>query len=164
MTLQQYIAAQFDAALLQLKNEINNYTHKETLWEIRGEIKNSAGTLALHLIGNLNHFIGAGLGKTGYVRNRDAEFADRNVSTGTIIKNIDELTYKVKVVVENLTDEQLYGDYPINDGKPAKTTVQRLIQLLAHLNYHVGQVNYHRRLLETPVSIADGVERLKQGQ
>jgi hypothetical protein len=158
--LQHYIAEQFEAALLQLKNEINNYTHKENIWKLQGEIKNPGGTLALHLIGNLNHFICAVLGNTGYVRDRDAEFSRRNVSSSEIIKNIDEVTYNVKIIVSNLTDEQLFGDYPLNDGKPAKITTERLVQLLAHLNYHVGQINYHRRMIEQPVSIADDVRKL----
>src|SRR5262249_3032744 len=146
------------------KNEINSYTHKENLWELAGEIKNSGGTLALHLIGNLNHFVGAGLGNTGYVRNRDAEFADRNVPTAKIIKDIDELAYRVKMIVGNLTEDQLFGEFPIKDGLEArlgKTTIQRLFYLFGHFNYHLGQVNYHRRLIEPPVSIADGVERLE---
>ena len=54
--LQQYLANQFEGALIQLKNEINSYTHKEDLWKLKGDIKNSGGTLALHLIGNLHHF------------------------------------------------------------------------------------------------------------
>jgi hypothetical protein len=94
------------------------------------------------------------------VRNRDAEFADRNVSSSKIMKDIDEITYSVKMIITNLSDEQLYADYPLKDGKAAKVTVERLFQLLAHLSYHVGQVNYHRRLVEQPVSIADGVESL----
>ncbi|MGB3073839.1 MAG: DUF1572 family protein, partial [Chitinophagales bacterium] len=137
--LQQYLADQFESALIQLKNEINSYTHKENIWRLKGDIKNSGGTLALHLIGNLRHFIGATLGNTGYVRQRDAEFNDRDVPSSEIIKNIDELTYSVKVIVGNLTQEQLFGEYPLKDGKPAKVTSERLIQLLAHLQYHVGQ-------------------------
>ena len=158
--LQHYIAEQFEAALLQFKNEINGYTHKENIWKLQGEIKNAGGTLALHLIGNLNHFIGVGLGNTGYVRDRDAEFSRRNVSSSEIIKNIDDITYQVKIIVSNLTDEQLFGDYPLNDGRPAKITAERLIQVLAHLNYHLGQINYHRRMIEQPVSIADDVKKL----
>ncbi|MEP7128316.1 MAG: DinB superfamily protein, partial [Chitinophagales bacterium] len=77
--LQQYLADQFESALIQLKYEINNYTHKEKMWKLKGDIKNSGGTLALHLIGNLRHFIGTTLGNTGFVRNRDAEFNDRDV-------------------------------------------------------------------------------------
>lgn len=160
--LQQYLADQFEGALIQLKNEINNYTHKDNLWKLQGEIKNSGGTLALHLVGNLRHFIGAALGNSGFVRNREAEFNDRNVPSSEIMKNVDELAYSIKVIIGNLTQEQLFGEYPLKDGKPAKVTVERLIQLLAHLQYHIGQINYHRRMLEAPVSLPDGVERLEK--
>lgn len=160
--LQQYLANQFESALIQLKNEINSYTHKEDLWKLKGDIKNSGGTLALHLIGNLRHFIGMALGNSGFVRNREAEFNDRNVPTSAIMKAVDELTYSVKTTISQLTQEQLYGEYPLKDGKPAKITVERLIQLFGHLQYHIGQINYHRRLLEAPVSLQDGVEKLEK--
>ena len=155
--IQEFIAQQYEAALLQLKNEINSYTHKDTLWMIHGEIKNSGGTLALHLIGNLKHFIGAQLGNTGFIRNRDAEFADRNISGSKIIKEIDELAYSVKVTIGGLSDAQLFGPYPLKDDTRGATTIERLFYLIAHFNYHVGQINYHRRLTEPPVSLADGV-------
>ena len=160
--LQQYLANQFEGALIQLKNEINSYTHKEDLWKLKGDIKNSGGTLALHLIGNLRHFIGATLGNSGFIRNREAEFNDRNVPTSAIMKEVDELAYSIKTSISQLTQEQLHGEYPLKDGKPAKITVERLIQLFGHLQYHIGQINYHRRLLEAPVSIQDGIEKLEK--
>ncbi len=97
--LQQYLANQFEGALIQLKNEINSYTHKEDLWKLKGDIKNSGGTLALHLIGNLRHFIGAALGNSGFIRNREAEFNDRNVPTSAIMKEVDELAYSIKTTI-----------------------------------------------------------------
>ena len=162
MMLQRYLADQFEAALLQLKNEINSYTHKENVWRIENQIANSGGTLAWHLIGNLNHFICGVLGNTGYVRHRDKEFTDCNIPTSKLMKEVDELSYRVKNIVANLTDGQLNAPFPLNDGKPAKITVQRLVQLLAHLQYHVGQINYHRRLLDQPVSLPDDVQQLDQ--
>jgi hypothetical protein len=160
--LQEYFAQQFEAALLQLKNEINSYTHKDHVWEVKGQIANSSGTLALHLIGNLNHFIGAGLGNTGYIRQRDKEFSERDVPTGKLIKEIDELTYRVKNIISGLTDAQLYGDYPVKDGRSPQFTAQQLVRLIAHFNYHLGQINYHRRLLDQPVSLPDDVQQLDQ--
>jgi Protein of unknown function (DUF1572) len=160
--LQQYLATQYEAALLQLKNEINSYTHKEHVWEVRNQIANSGGTLAWHLIGNLNHFIGAALGNTSYVRERAKEFSDRDIPTSKLMKEIDEVMYRTKVIIEGLTEAQLFSEYPLNDGKPAKITAQRLIQVLAHLTYHVGQINYHRRLLDQPVSLPNDVQQLDQ--
>lgn len=37
---------------------------------------NSIGHLVLHLTGNLHHFVGGQLGKTGYVRDREKEFTE----------------------------------------------------------------------------------------
>ncbi len=158
--INQFLAGQFEAALLQLKYEISSYTHKENLWALHNDIKNSAGTIALHLIGNLNHFVGATLGNTGYIRNREVEFTERNVPSSKLMKEIDEVTYRVKIIVGNLTDADLSNEYPLKDGKPATKTVERLVHLLAHLNYHLGQINYHRRLIEQPVSLPDDVDWL----
>ncbi len=65
--------------LEKLKTEISSFKDEKKIWEISGEIKNSAGNLCLHLCGNLQHFIGAVLGNSGYIRNRDAEFSRKNV-------------------------------------------------------------------------------------
>jgi hypothetical protein len=160
--LSQFFANHFENALQQLKNEINSYTHKDNVWRTEGQIKNSGGTLCLHILGNLNHFIGAVLGNTGYVRNRDKEFSERNVPTGKMIKDIDEIMYRIKEILPKLTDEDLSGPYPLNDGKIWKITGDRLAQLLGHLNYHLGQINYHRRILDQPVSLPDEVSQLDQ--
>lgn len=158
--LQQHLAQQFEAALLQLKNEINAYTHSQRMWQIAGDIKNSGGTLCVHLLGNLNHFIGAVLGHSGYQRNREQEFSGQPVAAARLIKDIDELSYAIKTILLQLTDEQLYGPYPLQDGKPWKTTEARLLQLLAHLNYHLGQINYHRRIMDPVTSLPADVARL----
>ncbi|MBA3649495.1 MAG: DUF1572 family protein [Chitinophagales bacterium] len=158
---QQFIAEQFEAALIQLKYEISSYTHRGNIWQIHRDIKNSAGTLCLHLLGNLNHFIGAGLGNTGYTRNRDLEFSERDMHTSKMMKDIDEATYRVKVIISGLSDEQMKTEYPLKDGRPGNTTEERLFHLIAHLNYHIGQIDYHRRLIEPPTSFPDGVEKLE---
>ena len=69
----------FQRDLEKLKTEISSYKDEKKIWVISGEVKNSAGNLCLHLCGNLQHFIGAVLGNSGYVRNRDAEFTRKNV-------------------------------------------------------------------------------------
>ena len=52
--------------LEKLKTEISSFKDEKKIWEISGEVKNSAGNLCLHLCGNLQHFIGAALGNSGY--------------------------------------------------------------------------------------------------
>jgi len=137
----------FIRELDKLEEEINAYADESKLWIIRGGIKNSAGNLCLHLNGNLQHFIGAILGKTGYARNRDAEFADKNIPRSRLI----ELTRTSKKVINEtlnqLTDENLTNNYPLQVlGKEMVTIRFFLVHLATHLTYHLGQINYHRRL------------------
>jgi uncharacterized damage-inducible protein DinB len=101
----------------------------------------------LHLIGNLNHFIGAGLGKTSYIRNRDAEFSGKNISREELTENIKNTTEVVKSALQTLTPEDLEKDFPLQmQGKTVKTGFM-MLHLLTHLSYHLGQINYHRRLV-----------------
>jgi hypothetical protein len=105
--IKQPLALIFERDLNKLKEEINLYKEESNLWKIEKNISNSAGNLALHLIGNLNHFIGAVLGNTGYVRERDKEFSSVNIPRELIIQNIDATIIMVKNVLLNLSDEAL---------------------------------------------------------
>lgn len=136
----------FERELLKLREEIDLYVEESAIWEVRGDIANSAGTLCLHLTGNLKHFIGAILGNTGYIRQRDLEFSRRNVSRTELIAGIDEARAEIKKVLESFPETDYDLDYPLE--KHGKTVSNRymLLHLLTHLNYHLGQVNYHRRM------------------
>ena len=147
--IQQSLSELFERDLNKLKEEINLYKDENRIWDVKGDIKNSAGNLTLHLLGNLNHFIGAILGNSGYVRNRDEEFLDNHVPRTEIIGNIDKTIGIIKSTLLKVSDQQLKKDYPIKVLKNKETmrTEFFLIHLLGHLNYHLGQVNYHRRLI-----------------
>lgn len=134
--------------LQKLKEEISLYKNEATIWQVEKGIANSAGNLCLHLVGNLHHFIGATLGNTGYVRNREAEFASKNIPQQELIKMVDETISIIEKVLPSIKDEQLTADYPIIVFKNKMTTGYFLVHLVGHLGYHVGQINYHRRLLE----------------
>jgi uncharacterized damage-inducible protein DinB len=127
--------------------EINSYSNESNLWITNAGIKNSPGNLCLHLCGNLQHFIGAVLGNTGYIRDREAEFSKKNVPKDELLSSIDNTKEVVLNVLESLSEDQLEKDYPIEVFKKKMTTTYFLIHLLSHLNYHLGQINYHRRLL-----------------
>ncbi|XOV91425.1 MAG: DinB family protein [Bacteroidota bacterium] len=143
----KYLETLFIRDLNKLKHELELYEDKEALWKTAPGISNSAGNLALHLIGNLKHFFGAVLGNTGFQRDREAEFNDKNVPYEKIIRDLDETIKIVSETLLRLSDEQLKSTYPEEVmGKPMNTTFF-LFHLLGHLNYHLGQVNYHRRLL-----------------
>lgn len=146
--LKEILIQIYERELNKLKTEISLYSVETNLWLTDKEITNSAGNLTLHLLGNLNHFFGARLAKNGYVRNRPTEFTDKNVSRKELIKQIDEAIEIVKSAISNLTDEELASDYPeIFQEKIVKTDFF-IIHLATHFSYHLGQINYHRRLLD----------------
>lgn len=143
-TLQQL----FKRDLTKLKDEINAYKDQANLWITPKAISNSAGNLALHIVGNLNHFIGAEFGNTGYIRQRDLEFSLKNVERETIIAQIDDTIQVVTEALSGLSEEDLQKEYRRNPFEQEMTAEYFLTHLAMHLSYHLGQINYHRRLLE----------------
>jgi len=133
--------------LNKLKSEIEAYTDESDLWVVEGKISNSAGTLCLHLCGNLRYFIGAILGQSGYVRDRSAEFNDRDVPRAELLTRIELTIQEVTDTLEGLSKNQLAETFPVMVFSYEMTVEFFLIHLYGHLNYHLGQVNYHRRLL-----------------
>jgi uncharacterized damage-inducible protein DinB len=134
--------------LNKLKAEIEAYQNEENLWKTDKNIANSAGNLTLHLVGNLNHFIGTHLGNTGYVRQRDLEFSSKNIPQAELIEKVKASAAMIDTVLSQLSDDDLKKEYPLVVFENAMTTDYFLIHLLAHLDYHLGQINYHRRLLD----------------
>ena len=139
----------FQRDLKKLKTEITSYKDEKKIWEVSDEIKNSAGNLCLHICGNLQHFIGAVLGNSGYARDRDSEFSRKNVPVEEMQKDIDETIVIIKKTLMELDESKLEEPYPINVFGNEMTTGFFLAHLTTHLNYHLGQINYHRRLLDT---------------
>ena len=133
--------------LQQLKKEMSAYANEKDLWLMAGEIPNSAGNLCLHLCGNLQHFIGAVLGNSGYIRQREAEFSTRDVPVDELLSLIDTTMEVVSKTLNNLDAEILVKDYPEKVFTSPVTIEYFLIHLASHLGYHLGQINYHRRLL-----------------
>ncbi|SUX47241.1 DinB family protein [Chryseobacterium indoltheticum] len=137
----------FTRDLNQLKKEIESYQNEEAIWKIDKDILNSAGNLSLHLVGNINHFIGAILGNSGYVRNRELEFSLKNIPKTELILQIEKTIEVVHSSLDQLSEEDMNKEYPIQALGYPMTTEYFLIHLFGHLNYHLGQINYHRRLL-----------------
>jgi uncharacterized protein DUF1572 len=138
----------FKRDLLKLKSEIEMYKDESNLWKIEKHIANSGGNLCLHLIGNLNTYIGATLGQTGYIRNRDAEFALKNIPKQELIQKIESTIAMIDQVLPTITSDLLEKEYPMIVLKEATSTEYFLVHLATHLAYHLGQVNYHRRLID----------------
>jgi uncharacterized damage-inducible protein DinB len=137
----------FERDLNKLIEEINLYKNENDIWKTKEGINNSAGNLVLHLVGNLNHFIGKTLGNSDYVRKRDEEFSLKNISREKLISDMNSLKETIKNTLTKLPDEDLKKDFPLKIKDESFSTENMLIYLLAHLNYHLGQVNYLRRLL-----------------
>ncbi|RLJ31254.1 putative damage-inducible protein DinB [Chryseobacterium sp. 7] len=142
------IRSLFNRDLNKLKTEIAAYKNEENLWRIDKSIANSAGNLCLHLVGNINHFIGAQLGNTGYIRNRELEFSLKDVPRTELIEKIEATIAMIDSVLPQLSEEDLKREYPLVVFESKMTTDYFLIHLVAHLDYHLGQINYHRRLLD----------------
>lgn len=138
----------YNRDLAKLKSELEQYQQEERIWYVEENIANSAGNLCLHLVGNLNTFIGADLGATGYVRDRDLEFSAKNVPRQKLIEQIIETTQIVDTTLGQLTPEQLQAECPVQRFDKTISTEYLLVHLAMHLAYHLGQVNYHRRLLD----------------
>ncbi len=134
--------------LQRLRNEISAYKNEQKLWHVEKEIPNSAGNLCLHLVGNLNAFIGAEIGQTDYVRDRPTEFSLKNIPKEELLKQVDETAAIIDAALNTLTEAQLNEEYPLLVFEEKTTTGFLLTHLLAHLSYHLGQINYHRRLLD----------------
>jgi hypothetical protein len=138
----------FKRDLEKLIEEINLYRNEKRIWEVEGRIANSAGNLALHLIGNLNAFIGEVIGKTGYIRNRVEEFSLKNISREELIQKLKDTIVVVESALSNMQPELLTEEYPVLVFDKKTSTEYFLVHLATHLTYHLGQVNYHRRLLD----------------
>ena len=143
-TLSQLFARDFET----LETEIFSYSTEENLWIKESGINNSAGNLALHLAGNLEHFLGSVLNKSDYVRDREFEF-DGKVDQEDLIARVRSARKTVRATLDNLTPEDFAKTYPLQLFGFEMSTEYFLIHLYSHFSYHLGQINYHRRLLDT---------------
>ena len=138
----------FNRDLNRLKVEIELYQNDAQIWAVDKQVSNSAGNLCLHLVGNLNTYIGSALGKTDYIRNRPLEFSLKNIATSNLLLQIDSTISTTTTTLNSLTEEDLQKEYPIIVFEQKTSTEFMLIHLTTHLAYHLGQINYHRRLLD----------------
>lgn len=141
----QYQLVVFHEYLDKLVENLKAYPDEESLWLCPPGITNSAGNLAIHLMGNLNHFIGAAIGETGYRRNRPLEFAIKEIPRDEIIRWVEKTRTMLQDVISQV--ESPYQPYPEGFRDYEGTVSLELSRLLAHFAYHIGQINYHRRLL-----------------
>ena len=132
----------------KLKSEINSYQNENKIWHIEKSVSNSAGNLCLHLIGNLNTYIGAQIGNTNYIRNRELEFSDKFVPKTALLVQIDTTIKIINSTLHQLSDDDLRQEHPYLVFENKTSIAYLLLHLTTHLTYHLGQINYHKRLLD----------------
>lgn len=141
---QEFLGA-YQEAFAQLRAEVEAFPSDESLWLEHHGISNTAGTLVLHLIGNTRWFIGSVLGATGYIRDRPQEFSERHVSREELLRRLDDAERDVFAALQHLSDVVVDSTYPM-DTFGTRSTSDVLVLLLRHFAYHVGQINYYRRM------------------
>ena len=147
--LNSILSSFYERDLRRLIEEIQLFQREEHLWQTKGSVKNTSGNLVLHLIGGLNYLIGAKLAHTSYIRHRDQEFTNRDVPRLELITQIEALIVMIRDTLSELGPEGMTANYPIPFDDQIVPNSYVLVQLLAHLNYHLGQINYLRRVLES---------------
>jgi hypothetical protein len=133
--------------LATVRRSIEAYPDEKSIWAVRPGLPNTAGTLALHLAGNLQHYYGALLGKTGYVRHRDLEFSRRDVPRKELLAGLDAAKLAIDAGMKAVTMERLSESYPEQLGGHTLTIGEVIFDMESHLAFHLGQLDYHRRVV-----------------
>lgn len=141
------VGAIIDRDLRTLRRELEAYPDERQIWQEVPGMPNSAGTLALHLAGNLQHYIGARWGGTGYLRDREAEFARRGAPRAELVAEIERARAAVAAGLARIDEAALDLDYPETIAQSRIRTGEYLIHLLTHFAYHLGQLDFHRRVV-----------------
>ena len=145
MSFTAHLKTIINRELRALSREIQAYPSDEALWQVVPGATNAGGTLALHLAGNIQHYIGAKLGGSNYKRDRPAEFARRGVSRSEVVAEVTKAMAAVEATLLVLSTEQLEADFPEAVGGRIIRTDEFLVHLATHLAWHLGQMDYHRR-------------------
>ena len=145
--LNEVLIQLFARDLKKVRAEIEQYENETDLWETADGISNSGGNLCLHITGGLQYLIGAVLGETGYVRDREAEFTEKNVPRDQLLARIDTTIDSVTSTLAKLTTADFEKPYPLDILGHPMTSEFFVTHLVGHVNYHLGQINYHRRIL-----------------
>ena len=143
--------------LRAIRREIEAYPDDASVWRAVPGLPNTAGTLALHAAGNIRHFVGATLGRDGYVRDRDAEFARRDVPRTELLASIDAAIAAVDRSLPGVDDAVFDGPWPDPIAKRTVGARDFAVHLVAHLAYHLGQMDYHRRMVTGSSAGVDAV-------
>ena len=148
------LASLFARDLERLAQELRAFPDTPALWRTAPGVSNAAGTLALHLEGNLREFVGRQLGGIAYVRDRPLEFSARDVPQSEIVRRIEAVRDGIPSVIAGLAPETLDRRYPEPYNGAPLSTGKFLLHLFGHLSYHLGQIDYLRRVTTGDGAIA----------
>ena len=129
----------------KLKNEINAYESDELLWKSVEGAQVTGGNLCLFIAGNLQHNIGAMIGDSGYIRNKEAELKARNVSRERLMEEIENTRQVVVDTLEQVSKSELLKVFPTKDFEEPVTTEYYLVHLLNNFSFNLGQMHMHRK-------------------
>jgi uncharacterized damage-inducible protein DinB len=143
--LEETVAAGFSthyekhaAALRELAAPLS----EQQFWAKPFAFGNSFGHLVLHLIGNLNYYIGAQIAGTGYVRDRPLEFSNASPpSKAEVLNRLDEAIAMVIRTIRSQSAEDWSREYS-GTGVDARNRFEMVMQCDSHLQHHVGQMMY----------------------
>jgi hypothetical protein len=155
------LAAIISRELQTIERELNAYPSEAQIWELPAGLPNSAGTLALHAAGNLQHFVGAVLGGSSYVRDRDAEFSRRGVPRAELIEDLQRAARAVRETLTTLPPAKFAETYPLPVANRRVNTGEFITHLAVHLAYHAGQLDFHRRIVTGDVAGVGAVSPLE---
>lgn len=141
------LAALYARDLTRLLQELRAFPDTASLWQTAPGVSNAAGTLALHLEGNLREFIGRQMGQIAFVRDRPLEFSARGVEQAELIARIESVHALIPRVIGSLSDAQLAATHSELYNNTQVNTLWFLVHLDGHLNYHLGQIDYLRRFV-----------------
>lgn len=148
------LAALFSRDLTRLIQELEAFPSDETLWQRTPGVKNSAGNLVLHLEGNLREYVGRQLGRVPYSRTRDQEFLLSGLSREDLMQRMESVKDLVTRVVSRLSESDLAAEHPEQVLEISLSSHDLLVHLHGHLNFHLGQIDYLRRILTEGSAVA----------
>jgi len=145
-SLSEELANLFHRDITRLLQEVRAFPETAALWKTAPGVANAAGTLVLHLEGNLREYVGRQLGAIAYARDRPREFSARDVALDELVRRVEAVREMVPTVVRAIPDARLAAPYPEPYDGAVLSTQMFLIHLLTHLDYHLGQIDYLRRI------------------
>ncbi len=141
------LADLYQRDLTRLQQQIEAFPTDDSLWQVVPGISNPAGTLVLHLEGGLRWFVGTQLGKLNYQRNRPEEFAKKGLAKSELLSRIEDLRRSIPAVIRSLSEEDMQKEYPLVVLERPLSTQGWLVSLFGHVSWHLGQIDYLRRML-----------------